>query len=248
MLDQLIVPRLVEVDAVDLAAEPDKVWQRIRHGDLGSSPLVRALFMLRTLPNRLRGEQPGPKLSIDQLVSSPERPGFQILGETPEREVVVGAIGEVWRAEIPFVHVSDAREFASFARPGFIKVAWALRVLPRGARDSRVELELRVAATSELAWRKFQHYFRIIGPFSRFIRRALLAELERDLGTVAAAERERPLPGDDLLKDAASQVTQGITIAATPERIWPWLVQLGCRAIAFARESSNRERSFNPVR
>jgi hypothetical protein len=32
----------------------------------------------------------------------------------------------VWHLDIPFVHVADAAEFATFAEAGFIKVAWAL--------------------------------------------------------------------------------------------------------------------------
>ena len=36
----------------------------------------------------------------------------------------------------------------------------------------------------------------------------------------------RAMPGDDLLPDAAS-TTRAITIAAPPEQVWPWLVQLG---------------------
>jgi hypothetical protein len=34
------------------------------------------------------------------------------------------------------------------------------------------------------------------------------------------------LPGDELIPDAAS-TTRAIAIAAPPERVWPWLVQLG---------------------
>ena len=35
---------------------------------------------------------------------------------------------------------------------------------------------------SEDAWRRFRRYFTVIGPFSRLIRRSLLAEIARDLG------------------------------------------------------------------
>jgi hypothetical protein len=35
------------------------------------------------------------------------------------------------------------------------------------------------------------------------------------------------LPGDDLVPDALSSDTRGITIEAAPERVWPWLVQMG---------------------
>jgi hypothetical protein len=40
-------------------------------------------------------------------------------------------------------------------------------------------------------------------------------------------ERQRPLPGDLLLPDVAAVVMHAVTIAARPERIWPWLVQMG---------------------
>ena len=36
------------------------------------------------------------------------------------------------------------------------------------------------------------------------------------------------MAGDDLLPDAAAQSTRAVCIAAPPERIWPWLLQMGC--------------------
>jgi hypothetical protein len=39
-------------------------------------------------------------------------------------------------------------------------------------------------------------------------------------------EVHRAMPGDNLIPDAAS-TTRAITIAAPPEQVWPWLVQLG---------------------
>lgn len=41
------------------------------------------------------------------------------------------------------------------------------------------------------------------------------------------AEQSATLPGDELMIGAQRQVTRAITIRATPERIWPWLVQVG---------------------
>ncbi len=40
-------------------------------------------------------------------------------------------------------------------------------------------------------------------------------------------ERQRALPGDALIPDAAVTVMHAITIAAAQERVWPWLVQMG---------------------
>jgi proline iminopeptidase len=41
-------------------------------------------------------------------------------------------------------------------------------------------------------------------------------------------ERRLPLPGDDLLPEARGSSTHAISIRATAERVWPWLVQMGC--------------------
>jgi uncharacterized protein YndB with AHSA1/START domain len=40
-------------------------------------------------------------------------------------------------------------------------------------------------------------------------------------------EVETDLLGDDLVAEPARQCTRAITIAAPPERVWPWLVQIG---------------------
>ncbi|WP_235947118.1 SRPBCC family protein [Nocardia terrae] len=42
-----------------------------------------------------------------------------------------------------------------------------------------------------------------------------------------AEEVGAALPGDGLLPDAGTVTTRAITVAATPEQIWPWLVQMG---------------------
>jgi hypothetical protein len=234
-LDRLIpLPRLVELDHVDVAAPPAVVWERVRHGDLGRSPLVRALFAVRTLPSRLAGQPLAPtSLRIDDLRSTPERPGFRLFIDEPPREFAVGAIGKVWQGDIPFVFIADAAAFDRFNEAGFVKVAWAVRVVPEGQRDSRVEIEVRVDATDEPSWQKFKHYFKVIGLGSRFIRHSLLHQLERELDTPAAQENARALPGDGLLPDAAGQITRAITIAAPPPQIWPWLLQMGYRRGGF---------------
>ena len=41
------------------------------------------------------------------------------------------------------------------------------------------------------------------------------------------AEATQVLPGDDLLEGKLGQVTRAITIDAPPEKIWPWLMQMG---------------------
>ena len=234
-LDRLIPnPRLVEIARVDLAAPAPVVWQRIRHAELAQSPATAALFRLRTLVDRASGTAPAPAgVTLDGMRSSVDSPGFQVLVDDPPCEVAAGAIGQVWRLRIPFVHVDGAAAFRDFAAPHNVKVAWAVRVSPLGPASSHVEVEVRVTATDDAAWRKFRRYFRLIGPGSRFIRRSLLGALAREFGRPAARDDDRLLPGDGWLPDARAQMTHRIDVAATPAAIWPWLVQMGGRRAGF---------------
>jgi hypothetical protein len=181
-LDRLIpCPDLVETDWVTIAAPPDQVWDRVRHGVLGETLLTRALFALRTLGEPRRAVRPPSGVRLDAMRSSPEAPGFQVLIDDPPSEVAVGAIGKVWRIRIPFVHVPDAHTYAAFAAPGLVKVAWALRVRRLADDCSRLDVEVRVAATSDEAWGRFRRYFRVIGPGSRYIRRTMLRGIAREM-------------------------------------------------------------------
>lgn len=229
-LDALIpFPRLLQIDHADVAVPPELAWQRVRELDLMRSPLIRGLFGLRTLPDRLRGKPPMPsRVTVLDLAAS-EEPGFRVLADGPGMEITLGAIGKVWETNIPFADVSDVESFASFAEPEHAKVAWTLSVEPRGEAASRIVMELRVTTTDDASWTKFRRYFALIGPFSHLMRRHLLAMLRRELGAPEDRLEERFLAGDELLPDAGAQVTDGITIAASPDAIWPWLVQMGCR-------------------
>jgi hypothetical protein len=185
-LDRILPePALVERHFVDVAAPAARVWPHARHLDLARIRWVWMLFALRTLPDRIAGAAPPLHVRIDDLVSSRAAPGFQILTDEPF-EVTVGAIGKVWRLAIPFVHVDGAEAFAAFRERGFVKVAWAIRVVPRPREPRptggcRVEVEVRVRANDPASWRLFRRYFRIIGPASRLIRRAALAQLAREV-------------------------------------------------------------------
>lgn len=235
LLDKLIpTPRLVEVSSVELGATPSAVWQHLRHEELADSLLVRALFAIRTLPSRLgAGPSEHSVLRIDALRSTPEHPGFQLLAEEPERSLTVGAIGQVWQLDIPFQHVDSAERYASFTEPGWVKVAWEIRLAPCGEGSSQLDFEVRVDATDDASWVKFTSYWRLIGPGSHLIRRVLLGGFKRRFGSPSAREEQRALPGDALLPDATAQATHGITIQAPRAAIWPWLVQMGCHRAGY---------------
>ena len=54
----------------------------------------------------------------------------------------------------------------------------------------------------------------------------VLQRLGRTYGTTAA-ERRQDLPGYELMASPMAVTTHAATIAASPERIWPWLLQMG---------------------
>jgi hypothetical protein len=44
---------------------------------------------------------------------------------------------------------------------------------------------------------------------------------------VTDAEAFGTLPGDEIIPHPMAEWTRGVTVRAAPERIWPWLVQMG---------------------
>lgn len=46
-------------------------------------------------------------------------------------------------------------------------------------------------------------------------------------------EVQRPMPGDELISNPKYLATRAITVEATPEEIWPWLIQMGYQRAGF---------------
>lgn len=232
LIDQFMPSyRILEVDRVRVAANPEKVWRIIRHGNLAQPLFTRALFAMRVLPEAMakifRGESPNfvtKETKIDDIAKPGN--GFQILGEVEGQEIVIGSIGKWWRPEIEFYPVASS-EFPFFVPSGYGKLVWNIRIDPSEFEGSWISVELRVTTTDEEAWRHFQPYWFLIGRFSRAIRRGALHAYQREFGFLS--ETKLKLPGDEILDEMRFSSTLGKTIEAPPEKIWPWLVQMGCR-------------------
>jgi hypothetical protein len=167
---------VVEHHEVDVDAPVGEAYSAVKGLDLARSPVVLALLFARGLPHLFTGAvKPKRRLGLDDLVES----GFVVLGEEPDRELVLGIVGRFWQLSSG-VHRIEPGEFTNFDEPGFAKGAWNFLVSEREDGGSTVVTETRVASTDDEARRQFSRYWWLIGRFSALIRCIMLREIKRD--------------------------------------------------------------------
>ena len=71
-------------------------------------------------------------------------------------------------------------EFAAFDTPGYVKVAFNIRVESYGSGRALITTETRTAATDPASLRRFARYWLLAGPFSALIRRRTLRIVKSD--------------------------------------------------------------------
>jgi hypothetical protein len=137
------------------------------------SPLVTALMTARTMPSRLLGRPVATPQTLMLAKEEGSLPGWLILGELPDREVVFGAVGTFWKADIAWKDVA-ADQFATFAEPGWGKIACHLLVRPDGPGRSILSYECRTATTDPVSQARMSRYWWLIRPFVSYVLRAVL--------------------------------------------------------------------------
>ena len=172
LLDEFMpVYEVAERHEIRVEAPAEHTFAAARDMDVNRSPLVRAIFAVRTLPSRLRGHAPSP--SSTPLLAETLALGWRVLAERPDREVVVGAVTQPWKADVRFRGV-DPDAFAGFAEPGYAKIVWTLEALPLGATASRFRTQTRVATTDARSRELFRRYWAVFSPGILLIRRQSL--------------------------------------------------------------------------
>ena len=167
---------VAERHEIVVAAPAELTMAAAREMDLFRSPLVRAVFAVRTLPARLRGaaaRKPAPLLSETLAL------GWRVLADEPGRAIVVGAVTQPWRADVTFRGV-EPEAFAGFDEPGYAKIAWTLEAIPLGPAASRFRTETRVATTDARSRALFRRYWALFSPGILLIRRASLGLVKAD--------------------------------------------------------------------
>ena len=107
-----------------------------------------------------------------------ERRAFTVLVEQPPTALVLGIVGRFWTPRGDLQRVAP-EDWVPFDEPGFAKAAWgfSLEALPEGG--CRLATETRVWCTDPASRRRFLRYWRIVGPFSGWIRREILRLVRR---------------------------------------------------------------------
>jgi hypothetical protein len=147
---------------IEIDAPAAVVYRQVRALDLSRSRGIRLLLRLRGLRT--------DAVNLDGL----ERAGFTVLVEQPRRELVIGLIGKFWTPS-GRLRPTDTEHFREFSVPGYAKAAWNFVVDEES--DGRVVLttETRVLCLDPTSRRLFRGYWRLIRPFSGWIRRRGLA-------------------------------------------------------------------------
>ncbi|MET9232252.1 hypothetical protein [Lentzea sp. NPDC003310] len=179
-------PDFGRTDHVVVNADPMTAYQAVHELDLTDLHgfLVTTAIGLRELPERWRERhrrtpRTPTRMTIDDLANGTD---WVVLGEQPGQELVVGAIGKVWRPVVRWRAV-DARDFQDFAEPGYAKVVCSLSTLPYGQRRTLVTAETRVVLTDPRAWLSFRRYWRVSTPFVGIISRAVLRTVKHSAET-----------------------------------------------------------------
>jgi hypothetical protein len=170
------------------------VFDAITNLDLFRLPVARVLLEARGLPGRLadaasrrHGGTVAPEPPTFRVRDLSAR-GWILLGERPGTELVYGAIGQPWKGTggSPPDPPVTAQTFATFAEPGFAKIAESTVVTPYGVGSCVLTMESRVVMTDSDSRRRFRRYWRAAGPFIRLMRPTAMRALERQLQRGAA--------------------------------------------------------------
>jgi hypothetical protein len=161
---------------IRIAAPPAITLAAARDMDLLASPVVRAIIRAREI---VLGATPDTRPRPQGLLAEVLALGWGVLAAVPDRELIVGAVTQPWKANVVFRAVPP-EEFAAFDEPGYVKIAWTLRADPVGSDESVFSTETRVVSTDAAARARFRWYWSFFSPGMILIRWLSLGPLKAE--------------------------------------------------------------------
>ncbi len=168
-------PEVLEHHQIAVNAPAAVVLDTAQHLRVMDSALVRATIKAREIA---LGGTPDRRWHPGALIDQMKSIGWVVLAERPAREIVLGAAAIPWQADPEFRAIHPAH-FEAFREPGYVKIAWSLRVEPVDAHRCVFHTETRVATTDLQARAQFKRYWSFVAPGVELIRLALLLPLKR---------------------------------------------------------------------
>jgi len=161
---------VVELHRAVIDLPQSELWAAFQRTDFSRSFWIRTLF-------RLRGIAVRQGIPIPMTFATMERWRFKLLDEVEPDYMVLGLVGKFWT---PTGHLQriDKRSFLEDSWKGFAKTAFSFEFEPLDDGSTVVATETRVQTTDESSRRAFLRYWKVIGPFSRWIRRLMLEQIE----------------------------------------------------------------------
>jgi hypothetical protein len=124
--------------------------------DMQSLPAVRFIFWLRERLTRAARSAPRKSQGI---LDETKALGWGVLAAQPGQFIACGATCQPWLANVQFRAVT-LDEFATYAQPDQVKIAWTLEAVEIGPGTTRFAQETRAVATDEQARTRFRRYWR----------------------------------------------------------------------------------------
>lgn len=166
MLIDKILPHyhFSERHAIDVDADPPVIFGLVDKLDFSQSTIIKILFWLRGMA-RMKNRK------------GLSREGFVELERSDNDEVVIGLIGQFWRANGNLQKFKPAA-FTLFDQPKFLKAAWNFKIVA-GSSGCCIITETRVYCTDAVSRKRFALYWFFVKPFSGLIRKEILRAIKR---------------------------------------------------------------------
>lgn len=151
------------------------VFECASHLDVGTLPLVRAIFWLRA---KIMRDTPVAR-AAQGFIAELKSLGYGVLVYEPDRVLVMGAVACPWQRNVTFRAIAP-ESFVSFDEPNLVKIVWTLEAEPLGPALTRFRTETRAQATDASARRKFTLYWLAFSIGIHFIRWNMLRAIRRE--------------------------------------------------------------------
>lgn len=166
-----------EFHQLHIAVSPEIVYQTTCRLDLRQSSFIKLLFWLRGFYSRARpaGSSDGLELTLKDLT---EKAGFILVDQVPNREIVLGRVGQFWKPSGGIITI-PADQVKGFHQNGFAKAICNFYIQPGDGGNTVLSTETRIQTYGKAAKLLFRLYWLMIRPFSGLIRIAMLKEISR---------------------------------------------------------------------